>query len=99
MRILGFNSYAIGSEVTEENGDMVTDSSPLNFNVAKVDTSIELAPVETAIFTDFIVTGDAEVLFENFKRKVSPPIDTRTTWRKVLLAKKGEGGALFDPGA
>jgi hypothetical protein len=49
---------------------------------------------ETAMFTEFIVTAVAQVLFENFTRSVSPPIETRTICRNVLLAKYGEGGVL-----
>jgi hypothetical protein len=63
-----------------------------------VDASMALLvpSVETAMFTEFIVTEVAHVLFENFTRSVSPPIETRTICRNVLLAKYGEGGVLPD---
>ena len=68
----------------------------LNFNCFMVVASMTLVPpsVETAIFTEFIVTGVEHVLFENFTRSVSPPIETRTICRIVLLARYGEGGVL-----
>jgi hypothetical protein len=57
--------------------------------------TLVLASFETAIFTAFIVTGVELVLFENFTRSVSPPIDTRTICLNVLLARYGAGGVLL----
>ena len=94
--ILGVKLNAIGSEVTVAPAFMVTDALPVNFNDFMVDALMALPLVWTAMFTEFIVTAVAQVLFENFTRSVSPPIETRTTCRNVLLAKYGEGGVLPD---
>jgi len=75
---------------------MVIDALPLNFNCFMVDTLIALPLDWTAMFTEFIVTAVAQVLFENFTRSVSPPIETRTICRKVLFVIYGEGGVLPD---
>jgi hypothetical protein len=95
-RILGVKGNATGSEVTEPRAAMVTDELPLNFNGVMVDavTALFVPSGETAMFTEFMVTADPQVLFENFTRSVSPPIETRTICRKVLSAKNGEGGVL-----
>ena len=53
-----------------------------------------LPPAETAICTDFIVTGLVLNSLENLTRRVSPPNETRTTCRNELLVKPGEGGIL-----
>ena len=97
-RILGVKVNAIGSEVTEEFALIVTAALPLNFNCLMVDAlmALPVPSVETAMFTEFIVTAVAQVLFENFTRSVSPPIETRTICRNVLLAIYGEGGVLPD---
>ena len=92
--IRGVNLNAIGSEITAIPAFIVTSGLPLNFNFLLVETSMALPPVETAICIDFIVTGLALNSLENFTRKVSPPIETRTTWRNELLVKPGDGGML-----
>ncbi|HUW91978.1 MAG TPA: hypothetical protein VMV74_02350 [Bacteroidales bacterium] len=56
--------------------------------------SIELAPVEAAILTDFIVTGLVLKAFENLTLRLSPPNETRTTCLNELLVKPGEGVIL-----
>jgi hypothetical protein len=61
-----------------------------------VSMALPVPSVETAMFTEFIVTAVAQVLFENFTRSVSPPMETRTICRNVLFAKYGEGGVLPD---
>jgi hypothetical protein len=95
--MFGVKGKATGSEVAIPPALMVKEELPPNFNCLIVDASIVLPPVETAIFTEFIVTDVAQVLFENFIRTVSPPIETRTICRSVLLAIYGEGGVLVDP--
>ena len=93
-RMLGVKANATGSEVTVVPAFMVTDALPPNISCLMVDALIAL-PVpsgETAMFTEFMVTAVAQVLFENFTRSVSPPIETRTTCRNVLLAKYGRVG-------
>jgi hypothetical protein len=46
---------------------------------------------ETAMVTDLMDMAFAQVIFENLTRTVSPPIETRTIWRKVLLLNVLEG--------
>ena len=94
--ILGVRLNAIGSEITDVSAFMVTDALPLNFNCFKVDALMVLLPVETAIVAEFIVQAPVLKLLENLTRRVSPPIETQTTCRKVLLVKPGEGGILLD---
>ena len=95
-RIPGVKVNAIGSEVTVAPAFMVTAALPLNFTCFSVDAVIALLVPsgETAMFTEFIVTAVAQELFENFTRIVSPPIETLTICRKVLLAIAG--GVLPD---
>src|ERR1035437_1276865 len=97
--IFGVKANAIGSEVTVVFAFMVTDALPLNFNCFIVDALIALPFAWTAMFTEFIVTAVAQVIFENFTRSVSPPIETLTICRNVLLVIYGEGGVLADPTA
>jgi hypothetical protein len=98
-RILGVKGKATGSETAEPLAVMVTDESPLNVNFVMVDavTALFVPSGETAMFTDFIVTGDVQVPFENFTRNVSPPIETRITCLTVLFAIAGGIFVLFVP--
>jgi len=41
-----------------------------------------------------MVTGFLLNSLENFTRRTSPPIETRTTWRNELSVKPGKGGLL-----
>jgi hypothetical protein len=93
--ILGVKLNAIGSEVTAAPAFIVISEVPLNFNSLFVDTFMVLPPVETAIWTDFIVTALVLNSLENLNRTVSPPIETRTICRNELLVKPGEGGILL----
>jgi hypothetical protein len=74
---------------------MVTDDFPLNVSAVSVAVFIELSPVDNAIWAELIVIGLDEYLLENCTRILLPPRVERTTWRRVLLAKCGEGGVLW----
>jgi hypothetical protein len=95
-RMLGVKVNATGSEVAVAPAFMVIDALPLNCSCFMEDAVMALLVPsgETATFTDFMVTADPQVLLENFTRIVSPPIETRTICRKVLLAIAG--GVLPD---
>ena len=88
-RILGVNGNAMASDVTVDFAAMVTDALLLNVNGVMVEASMALfvPSGETAMFTEFNVTGVAQVPLENLIRNESPPMDTRTICRNVLLAK------------
>src|SRR4030065_102536 len=73
---------------------MVTDAAPLSVSAVSVAVSIELPPVDTAIWAELIVIGPDEYLLENCTRILLPPNVACTTWRSVLLAKCGAGGVL-----
>ena len=79
-RILGVNGKATGSEVAVAPAFIVIDALLLNFKEVIVEavTALLVPSGETAMFTEFMVTGVEAVLFEKCTRSVSPPIEMRT---------------------
>jgi hypothetical protein len=94
--LLGVRLNATGSETTEVFALILTDALPLNLSCLIVEALMVLPPVETAMFAALMVTALVLKSLENLTRRVSPPIETRTTCRNVLLVSPGEGGMLPD---
>ena len=75
---------------------MVTSALPLNVRALIVEASIALfvPSGENAMFAEFKEIELVKVIFENLTRRVSPPIETLTICRKVLL-DNAFGGVLL----
>ncbi len=95
-RMLGVRRKAMGSDVTDAPDASEAEAFPANESAFRVVASILFPPLDTAMFTAFSSVAWVLLTLVNFKRRVSPPIETRTTWRRVLLVSPGEGGMLAD---
>ena len=75
-------------------GGMVVPVLPLKYRILSVVVSIAPPPAESATWTEANVTGLVLNSFEKRMRRVSPPRETRTICRSVLLLRPGDGGLL-----
>lgn len=80
------------SEVIEPFAGMVASGLPVNVSATSEFRSIEAPPTDLARRAVLITNAPLLYSLESRKRTFSPPIDTCTIWRNVLLLRPGEGG-------